>query len=159
MLLYFAAGLLPDPDGPFTPMLPNLHTWTAAIGFEISLLLASNLKSRFLDSDSPTFVEVILFTCRLLKACLLIAMCGVFIGWRRRMRKYVDGKDGDCEHLLANGHGVAPSYNGVPLPPSNKPAIKADAQTTGWLDYLYGFRALFPFIWYVKSARSISSLR
>ena len=148
MLLYFAAGLLPDPDGHFTPIVPNFHTWIAAISFEVAVLLISGLRPRFSDSNYLAIMEAVRFSSGILKACILLVMCAVFVRCERRIHS--SSKDRDYERLLTNGHVTGPNYDSVNEPSLHKPSIKADAQTTGWLDYLYGFRALFPYIWYVQ---------
>jgi hypothetical protein len=135
--VYFLAGLLPDPDGPFEPTLSHMSAWILSMVFELILLcvtgpLMGSLKTAF-----------ILLVC--LRLTNLLAMCIgrlVIIWWVARD----DDSAGAYESLLqaeqngCNTYGTGIGKNLV----TNSPEVR---QRSGWLDYFIGFRVLFPYIW------------
>lgn len=145
VLLYFLGGLLPDPDGPWTPTAAHAIAWVAGIILEavIAAVLFSqqdriHVASGLLDN---------LFALSVARLVLLLFMVVVLV-LRQRALKQPKHASSSSEHqsLLengepANGYGSTPG-NGPKAPPK-----KPDAQKSGWLDYIAGFRVLFPYLW------------
>lgn len=145
VLLYFLGGLLPDPDGPWTPNTAHAIAWLAGIILEavIAAVLFSQkdriqVSSKLLDN---------LFSLSIARLVLLLFMIIVLARrqWALKTPKHA-GSSSEHQSLLengepANGYGSTPA-DGVKAPPK-KPA----AQKSGWLDYIAGFRVLFPYLW------------
>ena len=138
--LYFAAGLLPDPEGPFQPERPNWYTWILAIVFEaVIIVLTQVMASRLGGLGELESAETALGAFRV---ATLLVMSIVFAlidySWRITRFSAIDEREGLLENSV-NGSGY-----GITATP--KPRIR-DAQSTGWLDYFVGFSTLFPYIW------------
>lgn len=84
------------------------------------------------------------------RIAMLLVMLALFV--RRYYAVLTPPSDSTAEErqgLLENGRGPV-GYNGganglsTPKVPAGK---TRDAQNAGWLDYLAGFRVLFPYLW------------
>ena len=135
VLLYFLAGLLPDPDGPWSPTVSHCHAWVAAASLEAVTATLFVTQRRFIDV--PSSLLDALFGLALARIVVLVAMIALF-AWRQHALRLslASSTTGERQGLLENGH--------VPAGPANK---RRDPQQTGWLDYIAGFRTLFPYLW------------
>ena len=133
-MVYFGVGLLPDPDGPFTPGIPNFHTWLVAIVFEILIVIVSNNSA---SSRKDIYITIGSGALRIL---LLLSMVTLFIIRQRKVRRYVSGTDSERQYLVedsafSRNYGVSAMQE------------KLAGQPVGWINYFYGFSKLFPYIW------------
>ncbi|KAK4445404.1 putative abc heavy metal transporter [Podospora aff. communis PSN243] len=141
VLLYFLAGLLPDPDGPWTPTAAHCHAWIAAICIEtvVAAVLATERKAIGLPGN---LIDK-LVPLGLARILVFVVMIGLIVRRHFALRSLSsESTAGEREGLLENGHG---SQAGGP-----KQTKKAPRE--GWLAYLAGFRLLFPYLWPKDSA-------
>jgi ATP-binding cassette, subfamily B, vacuolar membrane transporter HMT1/ACLQ len=134
LFVYFGSGLLPDPDGPFDPGTPHFHAWLIAIVFEIPILVILRKTS---SKGGEAHITAGIGGSRIF---LFILMTGIFALRNRRYVWQSSVLDVERESLLGNG---AASHPYTDLTASREPKSKP----VGWVDYLYGFRRLFPYIW------------
>ncbi|CEI62388.1 Heavy metal tolerance protein [Fusarium venenatum] len=144
VLLYFLAGLLPDPEGPWNPNGAHLAAWCVAALAEIVIAAVLSAVEPQLRV-SPNFVD----TTNLLGAArvfVLALMIGSFT-LREYKLKSLQPKSVPEERqgLLENGNGNAEGYGSVP--PSAAEPRRTQVSGTGWLDYFAGFKVLFPYLW------------
>ena len=138
VLMYFGAGLLPDPDTPFKPSKSNYHTWLIAMTFELLMLVATHLTAS--ASHGLTHLEASELALGCARFIMLLIMSMVLVPAHcGRLRK----GQGERQTLLDEGEPVS-KYDSFP----GILEKVGDAQSTGWLDYFIGFSALFPYIWY-----------
>ncbi|KAF1950195.1 hypothetical protein CC80DRAFT_529081 [Byssothecium circinans] len=134
VLLYFIVGLLPDPEVSFHPSASHSRAWMIACVFEL-LLLATLWRT--MGQEKP-LVQWSLGITRLL---CLFCMCTIF-HWPRASTK-ANGEE--TESLLNGSNG--PSYRSIPVGAPPKFAERDITRKSSWVDYLIGFRLLFPYIW------------
>lgn len=149
MLLYFLAGLLPNPDGPWSPDASHSHAWLTGVLLEA--VIAAVFKTEQKSIGVPAHVLDELFSLGIARISVLLVMTAVVVRRHYALRSSVSASTTEeREGLLENGQGPAGGYNGVHghAPPS-KPAVgkPRDAQSSGWFDYIAGFRVLFPYLW------------
>jgi ATP-binding cassette, subfamily B, vacuolar membrane transporter HMT1/ACLQ len=147
--LFYLAGLLPDPDIPYTTNEWNIHIWCISLLFEILqlALFAARVRTPFL---SPP-IDATQVAMAALRVVLLLAMISISWFTGPKIETDTTTSPAEAESLLRNGEPVPPqsiSYGAV----SKKfQAVKItqvnDAQQTTWLDYVVGFRKLFPYLW------------
>lgn len=162
VLLYFLAGLLPDPEGPWSPVAANGHSWVAGVLLEavITAVLKTQQPAIGLSRD----VVDTLLSLGLARIVVLLVMIGLITLRQYRLRSSESqSAPEERQSLLGNGQGPVADYGGahghghghgghghghIPAikPASGKPP---GVQGTGWLDYFAGFRVLFPYLWYV----------
>ncbi|KAK3312305.1 P-loop containing nucleoside triphosphate hydrolase protein [Apodospora peruviana] len=134
LLLYFLAGLLPNPDGPWSPTASHCHSWIAAVFLE-AVVLALFVNERNLI-DVPARPLYALIGLGLARIAILLVMIGIMVRRYFALRSsLLSSTAGERQGLLENGQGP---------PRAGKPR---DAQDSGWLDYIAGFRVLFPYLW------------
>jgi hypothetical protein len=136
--LYFLAGLLPDPDGPFEPSPSHFSAWILGAIFEVVLTTGTAT-----SLSGPRTARIALGVLRVV-ILLAMAISYVFINWKPLLS---DGDLEASEGLLdsnGNGHVTYGVIDGKPIS-SQQHAVR---QKGGWLDYFIGFRILFPYIWY-----------
>ena len=133
--LYFVAGLLPDPEGPFHPSLAHRFAWVTGACLESSVL-ALSLRLRKAE------IGVVNTALSCLKIILLLSMCITHVYLRSG-----DGLDicsaAEREGLLSNGNAEYGTNGNSPYKGKNQ----APQSRGGWLDYFIGFRILFPYLW------------
>lgn len=126
--MFLAAGLLPDPDVPFSPSLSHSHAWIAG-SFMEGLQLAM-----FWYQESPASVlsrvEHLQLGLVMVRLVLFVAMVAFYL---QPMYAWSRIQLAEAEPLLGEV--------------DSKPV--RDAQHGGWLDYVVGFSTLFPFLWSV----------
>jgi hypothetical protein len=144
--LFFIASVLPEPDEPFTPDLPNCLTWFAGAAFEITILSlrlvsTTSVSVKLADKDAGRLAF------GLARLAILFSMTVAF-WYSRRQTAETKESDAERESLLANGNGSSQEYGAAKPDVLKNNSVKVtDAQSSGWLDYLVGFKALFPYIW------------
>lgn len=149
VLLYFLAGLLPNPDGPWSPTASNGHAWITAVVLEA--VIAAVFKSQQQSISAPADLLNTLFALSLARIAILLVMTAVLVRREFALRSISSvSTSEERQGLLENGHdqpshyGVAHSSTQAAKPPAGKPR---DAQSSGWFDYIAGFRVLFPYLW------------
>ncbi|KAI0134630.1 ABC transporter [Xylariales sp. AK1849] len=144
VLLYFLAGVLPDPDGPWTPSISHSHAWVFGV------LLEAVLAGLFFSEKSliPVPPEVLdsLFGLSLARIAVLTLMIMVVIRRQYELRSTEHGSPSERQSLLEDGNGATIRYNGT-NGTSKQETKKRDPQKSGWFDYFAGFRVLFPYLW------------
>ena len=142
VLLYFLTGLLPDPDGPWTPTTSHCSAWV--VGVLIEVVIASVFMSKQHQIHVPLGLLDSLFGLSLARIVILGIMVTLLIYQEYELRGARQGLDSERQSLLENGNGI----NGYGSDRSKqKPKKTRDAQSTGWFDYFAGFRVLFPYLW------------
>ena len=141
-LLYFVAGLLPDPDGPWTPTISHCHAWVTAVAIEAVIATLFITERRFIDV--PSNLLDALFGLGMARIIVFVAMIAL-LTWRQYAIRssLASSTAGERQGLLENGNGRSPA---------GPPGKRRDAQDSGWLDYIAGFRVLFPYLWPKDSA-------
>ena len=141
VLLYFLAGLLPDPDGPWNPSNPHAGAW--AIGVLLEVVIASVFMSQQHQIHVPLGLLDSLFGLGLARIVILGIMIALLICREYELRPK-QGSESERQSLLESGNG--PTGYGSD---SSKQKLKKprDAQSAGWFDYFAGFRVLFPYLW------------
>lgn len=142
VLLYFLAGLLPDPDGPWTPTASHCFTWVAGVLFEVVIV------SIFISQQHQIRVTLgllySLFGLSLGRIVVLGIMITLLICRDYKSKGPEQGSGSERQSLLEDGNGP----NGYGSDSSkHKPKKPRDAQNAGWFDYFAGFRVLFPYLW------------
>lgn len=142
VLLYFLAGLLPDPDGPWTPTVSHLISWV--VGVLVEVVIASVFISQQHQIHVPVGLLDTLLGLSLGRIVVLGIMSALLIVRDYELRAPKQGTESERQSLLENGHGA----NGYGSDNSKqKPKKPRDAQSAGWFDYFAGFRVLFPYLW------------
>src|SRR3569833_2008335 len=134
VLLYFLAGLLPDPDRPWSPTISHCHAWVAAASLEATTAALFVTHRRFIDV--PSSLLDALFGLAPARIAVLATMIALF-AWRQHALRssLASSTAGERRCILETGP--------LPAGPADK---RRDPQQTGWLDYIAGFRALFPYL-------------
>lgn len=149
MLLYFLAGLLPNPDGPWSPDASHGHAWITAMLLEA--VIAAVFKTQQRSIRVPAHILDELFALGIARIVVLLVMTAILVRRHYALRSSTAASTPEeREGLLENGQGPVGGYNGVHgHGPPSKPAARKprDAQSSGWFDYIAGFRVLFPYLW------------
>ncbi|KAM0323758.1 hypothetical protein ACHAQA_008695 [Verticillium albo-atrum] len=143
VILYFLSGLLPDPEGPWSPGGAHCLAWVVGALSEVVITAAFAV-------DQPSlrvargFIEA-LDSLSVARTVILVVMTAT-LGLREyKLRPaHVESASEERESLLANGNG-----NGYGSSPAASPgsARRTQVSGTGWLDYFAGFKVLFPYLW------------
>lgn len=149
VLLYFLAGLLPDPEGPWSPVAANGHAWVTAVLLEA--VIAAVLKTQQPAIGLSRDVVDTLLSLGLARLVVLVFMISLMALRQYKLRPTESqSAPEERQSLLGNGQGPVADYGGAhPHMPAIKPASgkPPGVQGTGWLDYFAGFRVLFPYLW------------
>ncbi|KAK3998119.1 P-loop containing nucleoside triphosphate hydrolase protein [Cladorrhinum sp. PSN332] len=133
VLLYFLAGLLPNPDGPWSPTVSHGHAWIT--GLLLEAIIATIFRTERGSIDVPNKLLDVLIGLGIARIATLVIMIALVAGRQYALRSLLlESTSGERQSLLENGRG----------PPAKK---QRDAQDSGWLDYIAGFRILFPYLW------------
>ncbi|KAI3398535.1 hypothetical protein diail_9059 [Diaporthe ilicicola] len=153
VLLYFLAGLLPDPEGPWSPVAANGHAWLTGVLLEgvIAAVLKTEQRAIGLSED----VVGVLLALALARLAILVVMIGLMVLRQYKLRpSESQSAPEERQSLLGNGQGPVADYGGAHSGAhAHMPAIKPASGKppgvtgTGWLDYFAGFRVLFPYLW------------
>ena len=168
VLLYFLAGLLPDPEGPWSPVAANGHAWVTGVLLEA--VIAAVLKTQQPAIGLSRDVVDTLLSLGLARLAVFVVMISLMALRQYKLRSSESqSAPEERQSLLGNGQngqngqnsqGLVADYGGVHGAHAHMPAIKPASgkppgvQGTGWLDYFAGFRVLFPYLWYVAFLRS-----
>ncbi|KAF4458123.1 hypothetical protein F53441_58 [Fusarium austroafricanum] len=143
VLLYYLAGLLPDPEGPWNPNGAHLAAWCVGTLAEIVIAAALSAVEPKLRVSSG-FVDKlnVLGAARVLVLAFMIGALSL----RDYKIKALEPKSlpEERQSLLENGNGT-PAYGSVE--PATPEPRRTQVSGTGWLDYFAGFRVLFPYLW------------
>lgn len=142
MLLYFLAGLLPDPDGPWAPTTSHCLAWL--VGVLLEIVIASVFMSQQHQIHVPLGLLDSLFGLSLARIVILSIMIVLFIYQEYEFKGPKQGSESERQSLLENGNGPNGYGSDSSKQKSKKPR---DAQSAGWFDYFAGFRVLFPYLW------------
>ncbi|KID82981.1 ABC transporter, transmembrane domain, type 1 [Metarhizium guizhouense ARSEF 977] len=147
VLLYFLAGLLPDPQGPWNPTAAHGSAWITGALMEVvvAAVLSSTQTSL---AVSKTFLDA-LNALGVSRVAIFVLMAAVLIFREYQLRPSVPKSlPEERQSLLENGNGSSGNYATVP---DSKPASDAakTPQMAGmsWLTYVASFRVLFPYLW------------
>ncbi|KAI0509095.1 hypothetical protein F5B22DRAFT_618425 [Xylaria bambusicola] len=145
VLLYFLTGLLPDPDGPWTPSIPHSIAW--GVGILVEAVIAAVFKSQYHLIGAPSGLLDRLFGLAMARIALLLVMVSLVLRREYELRKAEPGTISERRPLLENGHGPTNGYGGTAH--TGKPDVKKprDPSKSNWFDYFAGTRVLFPYLW------------
>lgn len=142
VLLFFLAGLLPDPDGPWTPTTPHGFAWV--VGLLLEIVIASVFMSQQHQIHVPQGLLDSLFGLSSARVVILAIMIVLLIVRDHESTGPLQGSASERQSLLENGNGSNGYGSDSSGPKLKKPR---DAQSAGWFDYFAGFRVLFPYLW------------
>jgi hypothetical protein len=142
VLLYFLAGLLPNPDGPWTPTISHCFAWV--VGVLLEVVIASVFMSQQHQIHVPLGLLDSLFGLSSARIVILGIMIALLICREYELKGPKQGSESERQSLLENGNG--PNGYGSDSC-QQKPKKPRDAQSAGWFDYFAGFRVLFPYLW------------
>ena len=142
MLLYFLAGLLPDPDGPWSPTTPHGCAWV--VGALLDVVINAVLVSEQARVPLPRPLIETLFGLGAGRAAVL-ALMAALLARRQYLLRPERGSAAEGRSLLENGDGPANGYGGANG--SHAAKKRPDAQGASWFDYFVGFKVLFPYLW------------
>lgn len=135
VLLFFLAGLLPDPDGPWSPTPSHCHAWISGVFLEGLIAALFFIEQPSIDISSHLLDT--LFGLGLARIGTLLVMTGLLVRRQYALRASLSSStSGERQGLLENGNGSA-----------SAPQKKRDAQDSGLFDYIAGFKILFPYLW------------
>lgn len=143
-LLYFLAGLLPDPDGPWLPTVAHGIAWV--VGLSLEVVIAGVFLSQQERIQVSASLLDSLASLGLVRLVLFFFMIAILARREYELKPTRTGSSEEHQSLLENGEGTN-GYGSTPASGSRPPPKKPDAQSTGWLDYIAGFRVLFPYLW------------
>ncbi|KAI1432865.1 P-loop containing nucleoside triphosphate hydrolase protein [Xylaria sp. CBS 124048] len=146
VLLYFLTGLLPDPDGPWTPTVSHCYAWV--IGAFIEIVIAAVCHSQQKLISVPSWLLDDLLALAAARVVVLLVMISLVIRREYELKRAESGTASERRPLLENGGGPANGYGGTAAV-SGKPAAKKarDPSKSNWFDYIAGTRVLFPYLW------------
>ncbi|GAP85264.1 putative ATP-binding subfamily B [Rosellinia necatrix] len=146
VLLYFSAGLLPDPDGPWTPSVPHCFAW--GVGLLVEAVIAAVFLSEHRAIDAPLGLLDSLFSLAMTRIVLFLIMIFLVVRREFELKKAEPGSVAERRPLLENGDGHANGYGGTASVPAKPDAKKSrDPSKSNWFDYFAGTRVLFPYLW------------
>lgn len=138
LLLFFLAGLLPNPDGPWSPTASNCHAWIAGAMLEGVIISLFGTQQRYIKVG-PKLRDT-LISLGIARIATLVVMIALVVRRHYALRSSrLSSTSGERQGLLENGNGHAA--------PGAKDRKPRDPQSSGWLDYIAGFRVLFPYLW------------
>lgn len=148
MLLYFLGGLLPNPDGPWSPTASNCHAWLTGVLLEAVIAAVSKTEQRFIHV--PGKLLDVLVGLGMARILALLAMIAMLVRRQYALKSLASKSTAEERRgLLENGQGPAAGYNGAhghahgPPPGAGRPGNVEK----GWFDYFAGFKVLFPYLW------------
>ena len=136
---------MPDPDGPWSPTASHGHAWIFAVFIEA--VICGVLSSKAGKATVSSALSSALFGLSISRIALMVIMVLPLAVHQYRLRKEEASSD-ERQSLLENGNHTSTRYDGQNGTVSDSMAKKRrDAQSSGWFDYLAGFRILFPYLW------------
>ncbi|RYC63395.1 hypothetical protein CHU98_g2823 [Xylaria longipes] len=145
VLLYFLAGLLPDPDGPWTPTVSHAFAW--AVGILVEAVIAAVFASQHRVINAPLELLNPLFGLAMARIALFLAMISLVVRRESKLREAQPGTTSERRPLLENGDGPTNGYGGT-ITSAAKPTTprSRDPSKSNWFDYFAGTRVLFPYL-------------
>ncbi|KAI1392406.1 uncharacterized protein F4822DRAFT_128197 [Hypoxylon trugodes] len=144
VLLFFLAGLLPDPDGPWSPTVSHSYAWVIGILFDFVINAVFLSEHELISLPYPVINS--LFSLGMARVAVLALMVIVLIR-RQYLLRPERGSAAEGRSLLESGEGPTNGYGGVNGNSAARTAKKRSGQTTSWFDYFVGFKVLFPYLW------------
>jgi hypothetical protein len=145
VLLFFLAGLLPDPDGPWTPTTSHCSAWGAAVLIEG--VIAAVFMSQESEIHVPKGLLDSLSGLSLARIVVLGVMVVLLICREYELKPPKQGSASERQSLLENGNDTNDYGSNSADSSKSKTKKPRDAQSAGWFDYFAGFRVLFPYLW------------
>ncbi|KAI0203556.1 hypothetical protein F4808DRAFT_417135 [Astrocystis sublimbata] len=145
VLLYFLAGLLPDPDGPWTPSVPHAYAW--GVGLLVEVVIAAVFLFQHQIIDAPLEMLNSLFGLGVARIVLFLIMVSLVVHRESKLRRAEAGSTSERRPLLENGDGPANGYGGTVVAAKQNATKTRDPSKSNWFDYLAGTRVLFPYLW------------
>lgn len=145
--MYYLAGLLPDPEGPWTPEAPHAYAWVT--GAFVETVISSVFVSTQPLLRVPSDLIIGLNALGWARIVVLVLMTGTLIFREYRLRPNKPSSVPEERQSLlenGNGNGASATYGSVPASAAASPR-RTQVSGTGWLDYFVGFRVLFPYLW------------
>jgi hypothetical protein len=143
VVLYYLAGLLPDPEGPWTPAGAHCFAWV--VGALVEIVTGAIFTSQQSRLRVPDDFIATLNILGLARIVILFLMTLLLLAREYRLRPIKPKSvPEERQSLLENGNGSSTSYGSVPAASRAK---RTQVSGTGWLDYFAGFRILFPYLW------------
>ncbi|KAI3326353.1 P-loop containing nucleoside triphosphate hydrolase protein [Xylariaceae sp. AK1471] len=139
--LFYLAGLLPDPDTPYSQSQPELHMWIISVIYETVWLFTCKVPC----FSCQSIWEVGLFIHGASRVLIFICLITIYWGTARKKHEKHYGTLEEnrsflnCENRSYGASELSVGQNGY--------AKKGDAQTATWVEYALGFRKLIPFLW------------
>ncbi|KAK7419930.1 hypothetical protein QQZ08_010633 [Neonectria magnoliae] len=147
VLLYFLAGLLPDPEGPWSPSAAHCCAWVtgALVEIVIAAVFFSVEPSLRVSKGFPSIL-IVLGSSRI--AILMLMIATLILREYKSRSSEPKSVPEERQSLLENGNGSS-GYSSVQTraPAVPDPTRRTQVSGTGWLDYFAGFRVLFPYLW------------
>ncbi|CAM1504934.1 Fc.00g025250.m01.CDS01 [Cosmosporella sp. VM-42] len=153
VLLYFLAGLLPDPEGPWTPDSAHFYAWV--VGALVEAVIAAVFSSAQPSLRLTEGLVRLLIILGWSRIAVLVLMMGILVLREYKLRPSMPKSEPDeRQSLLENRNGSSQPYGSARTDASAAPgpAKRTQVSGTGWLDYFAGFRVLFPYLWPRDSA-------
>ncbi|KAJ8117111.1 hypothetical protein ONZ43_g4288 [Nemania bipapillata] len=145
VLLYFLGGLLPDPDGPWTPTVSHATAWGVGVMVEAIIAAVFATQHQVIDA-SPEFLDS-LFGLAIARIFLLLVMISLIAYREYQLRKAEAGTAAERRPLLENGNGATNGYGGTASAAKPEAKKTRDPSKSNWFDYIAGTRVLFPYLW------------
>ncbi|KAI1361443.1 hypothetical protein F5Y08DRAFT_314794 [Xylaria arbuscula] len=145
VLLYFLTGLLPDPDGPWTPTIPHSFAWV--VGVLVEAVIAAVFKSQSHLIGVPPGLLDRLFGLGIARIALFLAMISLVVRREYELKKAEPGTASERRPLLENGDGPMNGYGGTTHAAKHEVKKPRDPSKSNWFDYFAGTRVLFPYLW------------
>ena len=149
MLLFYSASLLPDPDLPYSPAIPNLCVWAFSAASELAIAVELMLTHMSGDEGRQEKAELLSYAALGLGRFLIIdIMISVFLISRLASKTTTSDEEGaPAENSLLNDGDISKGYGAVTV--QNHPPN--DTQALSPFHYLNGFRKLIPYLWWVST--------
>lgn len=147
--LFYGVGLLPDPDSSYTMSSAQQLMWLISLVFETAFLAPGvhSLPDRKHLHNTVVALSISEATFNVLRVILLLLSLVLYLVFSRSTAKERTLNEEETHSLINGGaeNGAAYGTNGQPR---DKPVKKGgDAQTGNWINYVLGFKKLFPFLW------------
>ncbi|KAI0419768.1 ABC heavy metal transporter [Xylaria grammica] len=144
--LFYFAGLLPDPNTPYSQSQPSFYLWLISAIYETVWFLNHTRLGFERQYRWEIALESLAVSRILILFSLVVVFCGIGRSERRRYHGALEEREGLLNGAIFDENGqlygtseFASTGNGY--------AKKGDAQTTTWVEYALGFRKLIPYLW------------
>jgi len=141
--LFYGAGLLPDPDVPYTPSTVQSYIWVISLCFETAWNVIG-VRQCARKRCSIVALDTLQITLSVSRPVILLTLLVTFYASSRKVEVVTGEDEALLNEAIAYNNGYGTSQNKLKRPVGFK---QDDAQMVTWLDYLRGFHRLFPFLW------------